>query len=274
MKRRLIALMMALPVLLCLVCSVSAEERIYVTDDAGLLTGSERSMLEEMAAFVYDTYSIDAAILTVDSLGGKSAQSYADDYYDQNGYAEDGLLLLLAMEEREWYISTSGSAIYAFTDYGLMRLEETIVPQLSEGNYYGAFYLYLDCVPDYLDAYLAGTPIDGEADNYGSVYHDEVVHYTQEKSVGDILLTSVIIGLAVAAVSILVMRYSMNTKRQQHSAGDYLKKGSFHLHTHRDIYLYSNVSKVRRQQNTSRSGGSSVHRSSSGRSHGGRGGRF
>ena len=42
--------------------------------------------------------------------GGKTAEAYADDYYDYNGYGygenDDGLLLLVSMGEREWAITT------------------------------------------------------------------------------------------------------------------------------------------------------------------------
>ena len=52
-------------------------------------------------------------------------------------------------------------------------------------------------------------------------------------------------------------------------------KGSWKLTQHRDLFLYSNVSKVRKQDPPKNSGGgSSVHRSTSGRSHGGGGGKF
>ena len=86
----------------------------------------------------------------------------------------------------------------------------------------------------------------------------------------------------VAAVGLVLwgLRSSMNTFRAQRNASSYIPAGSFHLTTRRDVFLYSNVSKVRRQSSSgggsgrSRGGGSSVHRSSSGRRHGGRSGKF
>ena len=72
------------------------------------------------------------------------------------------------------------------------------------------------------------------------------------------------------------MRACMNTKRPQRSAGSYLNDSSYHLRTNRDLFLYSNVTKTRIQQESSSSGGggSSVHTSSSGSTHGGGGGKF
>lgn len=267
MNRKIVLLVLCILFCVSFTVSVAAQDGMLVSDHAELFTDEERSALETTAQTLADTYNMDFAILIVRTLDGNTARDYADDYYDQNGFRQDGLVFLLAMEEREWYISTCGNAIDAFTDYGLMRLEDAIVPRLSEEKYYEAFCLFYDCVPDYLEAYLAGSPIDRYSGSEGA-------YYQPQKSVSDILLISVIVGLAAAVVSILLMRYSMNTKRRQHSAGEYLSQGSFQPYMHRDIYLYSNISKVRRQQNTGSSGGSSVHRSSGGRSHGGRGGRF
>ena len=276
MPKKITSLLLAVLLLSCLVLPASANDGRYVIDEAGLLYPEEAAALEEKAAALSASYDIDAVILTVDSLGSATAQDYADDYYDTNGYGENGVLFLLAMEEREWYISTCGTAIYALTDYGIQQLGEGILPYLSSGYWYDGFCFYLESVPYYLDAYLSGNPADGYADNSGDYYHgqqDEIVYYPREKQPS--FLLSLVIGLAVGGIAVLIMRFTMNTKRAQRGASVYLKDGSWNLHTHHDIFLYSNVSKTRRQQSTSGGGGgSSVHRSSGGRSHGGGGGRF
>ncbi len=273
--KKLTSLALAIFLLSCMILPVRADYNYYVIDNAGLLYPEEIADLEANAAALSEDYGIDVVILTVDSLAGKTAQNYADDYYDTNGYSEDGLLFLLAMEEREWYISTCGSVIYALTDYGIQQLGEDILPYLSSGAWYDGFCSFLDGLPYYLDAYQTGSPIDGYADYSGDYYHgqqDEVVYYDQESQPS--FLLSLLIGLTVGGVVILIMRAAMNSKRAQRSASVYLKDGSWKLYTHQDIYLYSNVTKTRRQQNSSSGGGSSAHRSSGGRSHGGGGGRF
>lgn len=275
MMKKLTSLLLAVLLMSCLVLSVSANSVSYIADDAGLLYSDEAAVLEEKAANLSAIYGIDAVILTIDSLGGVSAQDYADDYYDHTGYGEDGVLFLLAMEEREWYISTCGTVIYALTDYGIQQMGEAILPYLSSGSWYDGFAFFLDRLPYYLDAYVSGTPVDGYADYSGDYYHgrqDEIVYYPQEKDPSFPL--SLLIGLASGGIAIGIMRSMMNSKRAQRGASAYLKDGSWNLHLHRDIFLYSNVSKTRRQQSSSSGGGSSVHRSSGGRSHGGGGGRF
>lgn len=276
MLRKFTAVLTSLLLLICLVLPVWGESLTFVADDAGLLWPEEIASLEEKAAALRDTYGIHAVIVTVDSLGGERAQDYADDYYDQGGYGEDGVLFLLAMAEREWYISTSGDMIYALTDYGIRQLGENCVSYLSYEQWYEGFCCFLDSLPHYLDAFGQNTPVDGFADESGDYYHgdrDEVVYYEEESSPN--FLISLFWGLVAAAVAVLVMRGSMNTKRSQRSAGAYMNPNSWKLTLHRDLFLYSNVTKTRKQEpSKSSGGGSSVHRSSGGRRHGGGGGRF
>ncbi len=231
--------------------SVSAAQTDYVCDYADLLTVQQEQELRIFAQYVFDNYGLCPVILTVNSLEGKSPWAYADDYYDYSGYGTDGILLLVSIEERDWYISTSGTAVSIFSDRVLYALEDTIFPYLSYGDYYGAFSAFLSSVPDCCDDYA---------------------DVRQPRGIGSILIVSLFIGSIVAAVVLLVMRSSMNTKRRQHNAGNYLIPGSFRMTVHRDMFLYSQVTRTRRQQQTN--SGSTTHRSSSGRSHGGRGGKF
>ena len=182
-------------------------------------------------------------ILTAPELYGKSAQKFADDFYDNNGYSPDGVLFLLDMGGRQWHISTCGTAIDGLSDRDLAYIEEKVIPYFSDGRYYEGFLKFYDLLPGLLES-------DGES--------------------GFSLGLSILAGLAIAGISILIMRAGMNTKRPQHSADDYQDKGSFRLIQNQDLFLYSNVSKTSRSQNND----SSTHSSSSGRSHGGRGGSF
>ncbi|HCP71159.1 MAG TPA: methanol dehydrogenase [Clostridiales bacterium] len=277
MKHKLICLILCLLLLPSLFLSASAEQQ-YVIDNADLMSSSEEAALEEKVLSLREEYAVDVVILTVDSLDGQRPQDYADDYYDHNGYADDGLLFLLSMEERDWYISTKGSAIYALTDYGIQQVGETALPYLKNGDYYGAFDTFLDALPTYFSAYSDGAPIDGYADTSGDYYHgdqEDVVYYEDQPRRVNILI-SIAIGAVIGGITVLIMRACMNTKRPQRSAGSYLDDSSYHLRTDQDLFLYSNVTKTRIQQESSSSGGggSSVHTSSSGSSHGGGGGKF
>lgn len=282
MKRKIVCLILCLMLLssLCLTAGASSTQS-YVIDNAELLSSEEGAALEEKIQSIRQEYAVDVVILTVDSLDGKTPQDYADDYYDYNGYADDGLLFLLSMEERDWYISTKGSAIYALTDYGIQQLGEGILSYLSAGDYYGGFDAFLNDLPTYLSAFRDGSPIDGYADTSGDYYHgdqEDVVYYDDseyDSSPRIHIWLSLAIGIVIAAITVIAMRASMNTKRPQRSAGDYLQESSYHLRTNQDMFLYSHMDRVRiKDDDDDHGGGSSVHTSSSGSSHGGGGGKF
>ena len=226
-----------------------------IVDDAKLLDDTSEAILTQQAEQIADTYGIDVVIVTVESIGASSAQDYADDYFDYNGYGigpdYSGILLLISMEYREWAISTCGNCIRYFSDRDLDRLFDAMSYQLSVGNYAKAFGAYLDA----LEAQL-------NDDSYNS---DQSTGFLPK------LLLALVIGAAAGGITIAVMRSKMNTAKRQSGATDYLVNGSFQLYCQQDLFLYSRTSRTRKQQNSS---GGSVHRSSSGRSHGGRSGRF
>lgn len=260
-----------------LLVPVFADQYDYVIDNADILTDTEERVLEDGISRLQQIYDVDVVILTEASLGGERPQYHADNYYDSNGYQEDGVLFLLSMAERDWYVSTCGDVIYALTDYGIQCISEEMMPYLASGAYYDAFDTFLAELYDYLDALQAGAPIDGQADYSGDYYHgdqEEIVYY--EEPFTPSLLVAAIIGIPAGLITILIMRMMMITKRPQRTASVYMDNSAFRVTGHRDLFLYSKVSKVRKPQNNSSSGGggSSVHRSSSGRSHGGGGGKF
>lgn len=223
-----------------------------VVDNADLLSAKEESLLEQEISSLRSELGLDIVIVTTYGTGSKSVQAYADDYYDNNGYGygadNSGILLLLDMDAREWYMSTCGEAIQIFTDNDLDDLGDGIVGYLSDGDYYEAFDRWLGELPGYVSDYREGSSLFSH------------------------LPIALVIGLVVAAITILVMRSSMNTARLQKGAANYMADGSFHLRQRSDVFLYSRVTRVPRPKNNG--GGSSSHRSSGGVSHGGRGGRF
>lgn len=259
MKRRLLSVLLCVILAILLaVPAIAADTQPRVLDKADLLTAEEEAVLEDASYQFCTENSLDAVILTLNDLGGKSISSFADDWYDQNGYGvgtdSSGLILVVSMAERELYISTCGDAINRLNDRELDGIIEEISYDLSDGSYFAAFITFFDAVERNLDY------DSGAVDSGGGAK----VNW----------LLSLLIGAVAAAITVMIMASTMNTKRTQYSAGDYVREGSYDLKNRQDIFLYSNVSKVKREQNNGSSGGTSVHRSSSGRSHGGRGGRF
>ena len=106
-----------------------------VIDGADLLTAEEETALRRRIAELTEQYACDIVILTADSLYGQSPRSYADTLFDDNdcgiGSERDGILLLVSMATRDWYISTSGKAISAFSDYGISYIGERVAALLG-----------------------------------------------------------------------------------------------------------------------------------------------
>ena len=276
-----ILLLLLLLVSLAIPACATESDIPRVVDNAGILTTDEVAELERQIGNLRSELELEIVIVTTYGTDGKGVQAYADDFYDENGYGygdtNSGILLLLDMEAREWYMSTCGDAIYIFTDYGLDQLGQTILPWLSNGDYYRAFLAWISGLSPYVKAYQNQSPIDGyvSPDEYESPYGEEIVYH--DMPVGIRIRpfpTALIIGLIAAGITILIMRSKMNTAKLQKSAANYLKEGSFRLRQRSDMFLYSRVTRTARPKNNTSGGGSSVHRSSGGISHGGRGGRF
>ena len=62
------------------------RQKPLLVDEAGLLTEEESSELLNKLEDISQRYENEVGIVTVNSLEGKTAEAYADDYYDYNGY--------------------------------------------------------------------------------------------------------------------------------------------------------------------------------------------
>ena len=249
---------------------VSAETAIpedhlkpRLVDEADLLTGSEEETLLAKLDEISKRQQFDVAVITVSSLDGESPQAFADDYYDYNGYGmgegDDGVLLLISMEDRDWYVSTHGYGITAVTDAGLDYIADQFVPYLSDGDYEMAFTVYADLCDDFVTQARTGDPYDAG-------------NLPREKRGAMEIVLSLGIGFVLAFIPMMVMRKKMKNVRKQDTAGSYVNADSIAITERRDRFLYDTVTKTPIPK--SDSGGSSTHSSSSGRSHGGGGGKF
>lgn len=269
------------------------ENNPRLNDSADLLTESEEEALLSRLDEISHSFGFDIVIYTTPDLGEYTdVVAFSDDYYDYGefGYGadRDGVLFVISMAERDWYISTCGYGITLFSDDYIQYIGSVIVSDLSAGNYAEAFNKFVDiCYGDLSnpsqsgDGYYYDEPgIDyfyGEDGAYNNYYG------TQKKadlfSVKYIFI-ALVIGAVASLIIVLLMRGKLKTVRFQNSANSYIKSGSTVLTDKRDIYLYRNVSKtpIPKDNNSgshhSGGSGSSVHTSSSGVSHGGGGGKF
>ena len=258
MKRKLFTLML----ILCLVAGLSLTAYAssnHLVDDAGLLTDTEAANLEAKLSQISDRHNVDIVIVAVDSTDGKSPMDFADDYYDYNGYRADGILLLVSMEDSDWWVSTTGYGITAITDAGLDYMSDRFVPYLSDGEFAQAFEKFADLCDEFIIQAKTGDPYDS--------------HNLPKEPFS--LVTNLLIALGIGLVAAWIVTGSMKAKlktvRQQAKADDYMTPGSLHLTYSRDLFLYTHLDRREKPKSDS---GSSTHTSSSGTTHGGGGGKF
>ena len=218
-----------------------------VNDGEGLLAYEEAANLESQYASYTDFTPV---LVTVDSFGGRSAESFAGHFYDQMGYPYDGILLLVSLTEGEWYILTNGACYDRISDWDAEEMGEILVQYLRDGEYYEAFYRF----PELADQYMsASESFVGGVDGPGAVYE------THSKNYGKTIAICMAVGLVIGGISVGVLSYRMKTVRSQSGASDYVRADSMVLTNQRDIFLYSHVTRSTRPKSNSsgRPGGGS-----------------
>lgn len=288
MKRRLYAVVLALFLCAASVISASAADEAGVineiagiqvgelprlVDEADLLTDDEEAELLGSLEEISERQKVDVAVVTANSLGGRSAEEAADDLFDYGGYGfgeeRDGLLFLISMEERDWHISTRGYAITAFTDAGLDFISGEFLEDLSDGFYASAFTTYAEWCDNFITQARTGEPYD--------VDHLPKLPF----SIFGFIILSFGAGFVIALIATGIMRSQLKSVYSQRKGDKYIKKNSMKLTKKEDLFLYKKVERRVREKeeapkpkSTSSPGGSTTHKSASGAKHGGKGGKF
>ena len=168
---------------------------------------------------------------------------------------------MISTGSRDWHISTTGYGITAFTDAGLKYMSRNFLPQLKENKYYEAF----DTFADLSDKFLTQAKTDKPYDK-GNLPREPI----------SLLWIPIAIGLGILIAKFIVksMADKLKTVRPALAANSYVKENGLNITNSEDKFLYSKVNKTERPKERDSGGGSSTHTSSSGRTHGGTGGKF
>ena len=269
MKRKLLSVLFAVVICFSAVIPVFADDNSIslarLADDADLLTDSEATSLLSQLDKISEKNEMDVIVVTVASLEGYTPQEYADNVFDYCGYGigdnNDGLLLLVSIEDNDWHISTSGYAITAFTDAGIEYMSEQFLPYLSDGEYYKAFSTYADLCDQFITQAKTDEPYD-----VGNLPKEPFKIWFN-------VLIALGIGFVFAIIVVLYMKSKLKSVRFQPAASSYVRNGSMNVTQSGDFFLYSHLDRRERPKDND-SGGSSTHTSSSGSTHGGGGGKF
>ena len=238
---------------------VKAENK-RVIDEARLLNSSEINLLDEKINKLIEKTNLDVVIVTTNNTSGKSSMEYADDFYDYNGYGFDkehsGILLLINMEEREVWISTTGKGVEYYTDGRIDNILDSIEEYLAGGDYYKACDWFLNKVDKY---YSDGIPKGFQ-------------RIEERNDFKTNLLIAGIGSLATAIISCIVVTISYKNP-SKHKGANYVEQGNIHYTRKDDVFISTHTHKTKIERNNT-SNTSTTHTSSSGRSHGGGGRKF
>lgn len=256
------------------------EDNSYslLVDKAALLSDGEEAEVLSALEEVSTMHGVDVAVYTTNNTNGMSAMDYADDLQDSGNYQDDCVLLLLAMDLREWYIATRGTCIDAFSDSDIQEIGDAMLSDLGDGDYAGAFKKYAKLCDQELTAYEENPG----ADDGGSTIHTngDEPGYTQKKSFGDVAGPSALFGALASFFISLIQSFTVRSGKKGglvsgvHSAREYLK-GGLHYTVNTTRFIRSDhIRHYRPKNRDGGSGGGHIHTGSSGISHGGGGGSF
>lgn len=249
MKKKIVLVLFTVLILsVCIFPSFASETHPpRIVDAYGLLSEDDYAELTELYDEISIKQNVDVVLVIIDTVGDSDYSSFADDYFDYNGYGMgedfDGILFLYSVDDAYTYISTHGIGISAVTDENEDAIFDAINPKIKEGSYLSAFTTFARMCDDYItEATTFDLPMN--------------------------LLISLAVGFIIALIVTGIMKGKLKSVKFQRAASNYLKPGSLNIYDSREMFLYRQITRTKKQENSSNS---NTHTSSSGRTHGGGG---
>ena len=238
--KKLFALWIAILIVVTVSIPVAAAqtESPRLIDQADLLQAQEEQALLTKLDQASEEYQVDFVIVTVDTMGEDVlVDEFAELVYEEGGYGfnetKDGVLLLVAMEEREWHILTNGLGKTAITDSEAESIGDAFSSYLSDQDYVNGFHVFLEECEYQINGEINGFPFP----------------------LGRNLLIALVIGFVLAFIVTGIWKSQLKSVRSQKNATVYTKQGSMNITTAIDFYLFSTVSRKAKPQKSSSSGG-------------------
>ena len=240
---------------------IKADNTEWIRDDAGLLEQNEIQELNQKAAEISSTYNVGVYIRLENNHDGYSdIEDYAEALYSNEslGLNSEAVMLVITMDDRRYDILAHGDNANAwFTDYGKQEMADEFLPDLSNGDYYGAFDTFLSTCEDYMETVKEGNhPVD--------TWIPETEEMTPEERADALLHTRLIAcGLVSPLIALLICIFIASRNRTSHikrEALDYIGDG-LHLTGWQDIFLYQtrSVQHVPKDNDSGHFGGTSTN---------------
>ncbi len=264
MRKKISSLLLALMLVLSLSATAlaAAYEETYpygeinvlkhITDEVDALTEWELDTLENQARKLADRYDCWIYAILVEDYRefGPDMKSALGNLYEAFNVAENvngnAIMLLLSMEERDYYIQDFGSyGQYVMTNFGRESLEKAMLDDLAEDDWYGGLTDYLDQAEVLLEYAQKGTKYDVD---------------TVRTPLGQRIFTGYGIALAVGVIVAFVVcgifKSQMKTAVIATSAEHYVTSMGPDIQLREDRFTHTTRRERRIESHRSRSGGS------------------
>ncbi len=270
--KRSISILLTIAVLLFLSVGILADgKQTYVYDFAGILSEQDVADLEAEAARISEAGQCDVCIIVIENyreFASDTRQAAITLYetYDLGfGEEKDGVLLMLSMKERDYYLLAHGFGETAFTDYGMEWLSERFLDPFGDNEWKKGFSVYLSESEDLIAMARDGDPFGFISYEDDELYDDSGIWLTTNDIFG--IMVALVLGAVVALIVCQILKGKMKSVAKKTEAANYIPKNGVRITYRNDRYLRTTVTRHRIERSSS--GG---HSSGGGRSSGGGGG--
>ena len=232
--------------------SVDTDDKVY--DFADLFSESEEENLYNDIYKYKNKTTYEAIIVTTNDNNGKYVEDYAMDFYEDNGFARNGIIFVIDMQDRGYTVMAHGDAINTYTDNDIDYILDEVYYDMAAGDYYDAASNFLYLATKYYSSDSSYTYDDSYYDDYSA----NSINW----------LELIISPLIVTIVIILILAFRNRMVKKANSSKSFLNDKTKVITTISDIFLGSTTTKVRIDTSSSSGGGSSSGRSGGGRSSG------
>jgi uncharacterized protein len=189
-----------------------------IDDFSGVLTAEERTALEQQAQALAKQYDcgIYVVLLNDYSAYGADVKSAAQAFYAQGNRRENGILLLLSLNERDYALYANGDFGKAvFDDSTRSELEDAFLPAFGENNWSEGLSAYITAVEPLLQQGANGaSPVKG-------------------------ILISIAISCGIALLVCLILKGKMKSVRKGAEVSEYVTPGSLHITDRYERYTHT-----------------------------------
>ena len=215
-----------------------------VADNAGLLSLEQKTQLQERIEAIAAAYNFDLVIVTQKTIGGSDPDEYADKFFDTTvGPGKDGCLFLQVTDSRDYSISPSGRGEKILNNFAFDKLEADALEFLKANKPFEAYRSFISSWEEFL-------ALDAKGRNYNFFHQWNIF----------LVIGAWVLAAALGFLVVTDWKSKMNTALAQAKADSYTVPGSLAYSEKKDSFLYSNVTKIKRQSQSSSSSSRSRRR--------------